>query len=151
MHHKEWGPCELSALRLISVQYLHCCCCWCCCCWACHTRVSADISIKKDFTYKSCEWRSWRRKKKLYVRWGVYNSLHWQISSSELSEKITQAMKKFSSANLICTRQTCVNRHWQSYNILFRDLGHNLEKKERDDVMSWTHTKVLWSSCLLRP
>jgi hypothetical protein len=28
-------------------------------------------SIKKDFTYKSCEWRSWRRKKKkLYVRWG---------------------------------------------------------------------------------
>jgi hypothetical protein len=29
--------------------------------------------------------------------WGerVYNSLHWQISLSELSEKITQAMKKF--------------------------------------------------------
>ncbi len=25
---------------------------------------------------------------------GVYNSLHWQISSSELSKKTTQAMKK---------------------------------------------------------
>ena len=50
-----------------------------------------------------------KEKKKLYVRWGVYNSLHWQISSSELSEKITQAMKKFSSANLTHTKQanTC--------------------------------------------
>ncbi len=67
-------------------------------------------SIKKGFTYKSCEWRSWRRKKKkLYVRWGVYNSLHWQINSSELLEKTTQAMKKFSSANLTHTKQanTC--------------------------------------------
>jgi len=64
-------------------------------------------SIKKDFTYKSCEWRSWRRKKKRSCMWGegVYNSLHWQISSSELLNKITQAMKKFSSANLTCTKQ----------------------------------------------
>jgi len=63
--------------------------------------------IKKDFTYKSYEWRSWRRKKKRSYMWdeGVYNSLHWWISSSELSEKITQAMKKFSSANLTCTKQ----------------------------------------------
>jgi hypothetical protein len=59
-------------------------------------------SIKKDFTYKSCEWRSWRRKKKkLYVRWEVYNSLHWQISSSELLEKITQAMKNFHLQTLL--------------------------------------------------
>ncbi len=65
-------------------------------------------SIKKDFTYKSCEWRSWRRKKKKSHTWGegVYNSLHWQISSSELLEKTTQAMKKFSSANLTHTKQT---------------------------------------------
>ncbi len=27
-------------------------------------------SIKKDFTYKSCEWRSWRRKKKKSCMWG---------------------------------------------------------------------------------
>ncbi len=64
-------------------------------------------SIKKDFTYKSCEWRSWRRKKKRSCMWGerIYNSLHWQISSSELLEKITQVMKKFSSVNLTCTKQ----------------------------------------------
>jgi len=68
-------------------------------------------SIKKGFTYKSYEWRSWRRKKKRSCMWGegVYNSLHWQISSSELLKKITQAMKKFSSANLTHTKQanTC--------------------------------------------
>jgi len=65
-------------------------------------------SIKKDFTYKRCWWRSWRRKKKRSHTWGekVYNSLHWQISSSELSEKITQAMKKFSFVNLTHTKQT---------------------------------------------
>jgi len=53
-------------------------------------------SIKRDFTYKRCWWRSWTRKKKRSCIWGerIYNSLHWQISSSELSEKITQAMKK---------------------------------------------------------
>jgi len=64
-------------------------------------------SIKKGFTYKDCEWRSWRKKKKRSCTWGeeVYNSLHWQISLSELSEKITQAMKKFSSANLTCTKR----------------------------------------------
>ncbi len=27
-------------------------------------------SIKKDFTYKSCEWRSWKRKKKRSCTWG---------------------------------------------------------------------------------
>ncbi len=50
-----------------------------------------------------------KEKEKLYVRWGIYNSLHWQISSSELSEEITQAMKKFSSVNLTCTKRanTC--------------------------------------------
>jgi len=64
-------------------------------------------SIKEDFTYKSYEWRSWRRKKKRSCTWGegVYNSLHWQINSSELLKKITQAMKKFSSANLTHTKQ----------------------------------------------
>jgi hypothetical protein len=110
MHCKEWGLCELSASRHISVWHLHCCCCWCCCCWACCMRVSADIFNQERFHIQSCEWRSWRRKKKKVV-WGerVYNSLHWQISSSELSKKITQAMKKFSSANLTCTKQanTC--------------------------------------------
>jgi len=64
-------------------------------------------SIKKGFTYKSYEWRSWRKKKKRSCMWGerVYNSLHWWISSSELSDENTQAMKKFSSANLTCTKQ----------------------------------------------
>jgi hypothetical protein len=53
-------------------------------------------SIKKDFTYKRCWWRSWRRKKKkLYVRWGVYNSLHWQINSSELLKKTHKWWKIF--------------------------------------------------------
>ncbi len=70
MHCKEWELCELLASRHISVQHLHCCCCWCWCCWACCTRVSADILIKKGFTYKSCEWRSWRRKKKKSCTWG---------------------------------------------------------------------------------
>jgi hypothetical protein len=27
-------------------------------------------SIKEDFTYKSYEWRSWRRKKKRSCTWG---------------------------------------------------------------------------------
>ncbi len=64
-------------------------------------------SIKKDFTYKSCEWRSWRRKKKRSHTWGegVYNSLHWQISLSELLKETTQAIKKFSSVNLTHTKQ----------------------------------------------
>jgi len=34
------------------------------------------------------------------------------------------------------SRQTCVNRQWQSYDNLFRHLKHNLEEKEKDDVMS---------------
>jgi len=46
-----------------------------------------------------------RKRKVICEMRGIYNSLHWQISSSELSEKITQAMKKFSSANLICMKQ----------------------------------------------
>jgi hypothetical protein len=76
-----------------------------------------------------------KEKKKSYVRWEVYNSLHWQISSSELSEKITQAMKNFHLQTLLVqSRQTHVNRHWQSYNNLFRDLKHNLEEKE-----GWCH------------
>jgi hypothetical protein len=53
-------------------------------------------SIKKDFTYKSCEWRSWRRKKKEVVcEVRVYNSLHWQISSSELLKKTHKQWKIF--------------------------------------------------------
>jgi len=64
--------------------------------------------IKKGFTYKRCQWRSWRRKKKKSCMWDeeIYNSLHWQISLSELSKKITQAMKKFSSVNLTHTKWT---------------------------------------------
>ncbi len=110
-------------------------------------------SIKKGFTYKRCWWRSWRRKKKKSCMWGegVYNSLHWQINSSELLKKITQAMKNFHLQTLsVQSRKTCVNRHWQLYNNLFRSLKHNLKEKERGDVISWTHTKVLWFSCLLR-
>jgi hypothetical protein len=92
--------------------------------------------IKKDFTYKRCQWRSWRRKKREVVcEVRVYNSLHWQISSSELLKKITQAMKNFHLQTLpVQSRKTCVNRHWQSYNNLFRSLKHNLEERER-----WCH------------
>jgi len=110
-------------------------------------------SIKKGFTYKRCQWRSWRRKKKKSCMWGegIYNSLHWQISSSELSKKPHKQWKNFHLQTLfIQSEQTGVNRHWQLYNNLFRSLKHNLEKKKKGDVMSWTHTKVLWSSCLLR-
>ncbi len=32
--------------------------------------------------------------------------------------------------------KTHVNKHWQSYDNLFRGLKHNLEEKERDDVIS---------------
>jgi hypothetical protein len=108
-------------------------------------------SIKKDFTYKSCEWRSWRKKRKLYVRWEVYNSLHWQINSSELLENHA-SNEKNSSANLTCTKQA--NMCQQTLTIIqqpFQRLKAQPWRKERGDVMSWTHTKVLWSSCLLRP
>ncbi len=113
--------------------------------------------IKKGFTYKSWQWESWKRKKKKFEKKDekVYNSLHWQISWSELLRELTcqQVIKNFFYLwiLLIQSRQTCVNRQWQSYNNLFRHLEHNLKEKKRNDVMSWTYTKVLWSSCLLRP
>jgi hypothetical protein len=60
-------------------------------------------------------------------------------------------MKNFHLQTLLYKAgKTCVNRHWQLQQP-FQSLKHNLEEKERGDVMSWTHTKVLWSSCLLRP
>ncbi len=73
MHCKEWGLCELSALRYIPVQHLHCCCCWCCCCWACHTRVSADIFNQERFHIQKLWVKKLKKKEKekLYVRWGV--------------------------------------------------------------------------------
>ncbi len=96
-HCKEWGLCELSALRYIPVWHLHCCCCWCCCCWACCMRVSVNIFNQERFHIQKLWVKKLKKKeeKKSYVRWGVYNSLHWQISSSELLKKTTQAMKKF--------------------------------------------------------
>jgi len=96
-----------------------------------------NVSIKKDFTYKRWEWRSWKKKRDL--RWEGYNSLHWWVSWSELSKKITcqQAIKNFHlQILLIWSRQTCVNSHWQLYNNLFRHLKHNLKEKKRDDVIS---------------
>ncbi len=107
MHCKEWGPCELSALRYVPVWHLHCCCCRCCCCWACCTRVSADIFNQERFHIQKLWVKKLKKKEKekLYVRWEVYNSLHWQINSSELLKKTTQAMKKISSANLTHTKR----------------------------------------------
>ncbi len=107
MRCKGWGPCELSASRHVLVQHLHCCCCCCGCCWACCTRVSADIFNQERFYIQKLSVKKLKKKEKekLYVRWGVYNSLHWQISSSELSKKTTQVMKKFSSTNLTHTKQ----------------------------------------------
>ncbi len=102
----------MSAQRHMLIQHLHddCCCC-CCCCWACCMRVSADILNQERFHVQkmSVEKLKKKEKEKLYMRWGNYNSLHWQINSSELSKKITLTMKKFSSANLICMKQanTC--------------------------------------------
>ena len=98
-------------------------------------------SIKKGFTYKWWQWRSWRRRKKRFEKKDekVYNSLHWQISWSELLKKITcwQTIKFFYLwILLIQSRQTCVNRQWQLYNNLFRHLKHNLEEKKRGDVIS---------------
>ena len=112
--------------------------------------------IKKGFTYKSWWWESWRRKKKKFEKRGeeVYNSLHWQISWSELLRELIcwQVIKFFFYLWTLSVQsgQTCVNRQWQLYNNLFRHLKHNLEEKKRNDVMSWTYTKVLWCSCLLR-
>ncbi len=71
-HCKEWGLCELSASRHISVWHLHCCCCcWCCCCWACHMRVSADIFNQERFHIQKLWVKKLKKKekKKLYVRW----------------------------------------------------------------------------------
>ena len=78
------------------------------------------------------------RKKEVVCEVRVYNSLHWWVSLSELSEKIMQAMKKFFHLQtlLIQSEKTHVNKHWQLYNNLFRSLRHNLEKKKRDDVIS---------------
>ncbi len=71
MHCKEWGPCELSALRHISVWHLHCCCCWCYCCWACCTRVSADIFNQERFHIQKLWVKKLKKKEKekSYVRW----------------------------------------------------------------------------------
>jgi len=47
------------------------------------------------------------RKKEVVCEVRVYNSLHWWVSLSELSEKIMQAMKKkISPVNLVCTKWT---------------------------------------------
>jgi hypothetical protein len=135
----KWGPCELSALRYVSVWHLHCCCCWCCCCWACCMRVSVDIFNQEKFHI----WKLWvkklkkKRKKKSYIRWGVYNSLHWQISLSELLKKTTQAMKKFSSVNLTCTKQS--NTCQQTLTIIQQPFQRLKAQpwKERKKVMSW--------------
>ncbi len=65
-------------------------------------------SIKKDFTYERWQWRSWRRKKKRFEKKdeGIYNSLHWQISWSELLKKTTcQQTIKILSTNLTCMKQ----------------------------------------------
>ncbi len=69
-------------------------------------------SIKKDFTYERWWWRSWRRKKKKFEKKGeeVYNSLHWQISWSELLKKtMCQQAIKILLMNLTHTKQanTC--------------------------------------------
>jgi len=60
-------------------------------------RVSADIFNQERFHIWKVLMKKLKKKEKekLYVRWGVYNSLHWWISSSELLKKTTQAMKKF--------------------------------------------------------
>jgi len=66
-------------------------------------------SIKKDFTYKRWWWRSWKRKKKRFEKKDerVYNSLHWQISWSELSKKtMCQQTWNFLLINLTHTKQT---------------------------------------------
>ena len=71
MHCKEWGLCELSALRYVSVWHLHCCCCWCCYCRACCTRVSVDIFNQERFHIWKLSVKKLKKKekKKLYVRW----------------------------------------------------------------------------------
>jgi len=72
MHCKEQEPCELSALRHVLIQHLHCCCCWCCCCWACCTRVNADIFNQERFHIQKLWVKKLKKKEKekLYVRWG---------------------------------------------------------------------------------
>ena len=71
MHCKEQGLYELSALRHISVQHLHCCCCWCCCCWACYMKVSADIFNQERFHIQKLWVKKLKKKEKekLYVKW----------------------------------------------------------------------------------
>ncbi len=60
-----------------------------------------NVSIKKDFTYKRWQWRSWRRKKKRFEKRGekVYNSLHWGISWSELSPELYKKENHMSASN----------------------------------------------------
>jgi len=60
------------------------------------------------------------RKREVVCEVRIYNSLHWWVSLSELSEKITQAMKKFLSANLTCMKwtnmcQQTLTTVWQSF------------------------------------
>ncbi len=66
--------------------------------------------IKKGFMYKSWWWESWRRKKKKFEKRDeeVYNSLHWQVSWSELLRKpmCQQAIKFFLSVNLTHMKKT---------------------------------------------
>ncbi len=106
VQNESFTSCQLRDTYLYKHLHDDCCCC-CCCCWACCTRVSADIFNQERFHIWKVLMKKLKKKEKekLYVRWGVYNSLYWQVSSSELLKEITQAMKKFSSANLTHTKQ----------------------------------------------
>ncbi len=111
-------------------------------------------SIKKDFTYKRWWWRSWRRKKKKFEKKDerIYNSLHWQVNWSKLLKKtMCQQAIKFLSINLICMKQTnTCQQIMTTVQQSFQTLKTQPWRKEKDDVMSETHIKILWSSCLLR-
>jgi len=108
MHGKEWGLCELSALRHILIQHLHCCCC-CCCCWACCMRVSAEIFNQERFHIQKMTMKKLKKKEKEI--WGeVYNSPHWQLVNCHLNctkkKTMCQQAIRTLSVNLTCTKQT---------------------------------------------
>jgi len=60
------------------------------------------------------------------------NKLEWIVEENHASNEKNFICKPYSYK----AGKTHVNRQWQSYNNLFRGLKHNLEKKEKGDVMS---------------
>ncbi len=94
---------KLSASRHIFVWHLHDNSCWCCCCcWACYTKVSAEMCQSKEISHTRDKGKEVEEERKRDLRRKmreIYNSLHWEISWSELSSELYKKENHMSASN----------------------------------------------------